>query len=195
MLKFTTELMHEQFSQSGTTLGLIDDSKTFDMRQLGINYRASPLVLDEYNQSACLDSIDPYRDGHDLKARAGDRSPEAAGLMRVTQTGAKATTTVYDLLDVVSHTVLLFGEPGSETQSVIDLVKSYPQGTVKCVVVLPKGLDVCPGLLGKEYIVVLDQEGHAYKHYHIQEKEQRVVAIRPDGVSEQMTGLPWSVLT
>ncbi|KAL0064071.1 hypothetical protein AAF712_009037 [Marasmius tenuissimus] len=180
MLNFTTDLMRQAFSQSGTTLGLMNDNKAFDMRQLGINYRASPIVLDEYLEGSPQESVDPYRDGHDLKARAGDRAPEAPGLVRV-QKGEKITVALYDLLDVTSHTVLIFGEPGSDTQAVLDHVKSYPQGTVKCAVVLPQGSDVCQGSLGKENIFVLDQEGHAYKHYHALEEEQRIVAIRPDG--------------
>ncbi|KAJ8077779.1 hypothetical protein PM082_002212 [Marasmius tenuissimus] len=81
MLNFTTDLMHQAFSQSGTTLELMKDNKAFDMRQLGINYRASPIVVDEYHMGAPQESVDPYRDGHDLKARAGDRSPEASGLV------------------------------------------------------------------------------------------------------------------
>ncbi|KAK1224557.1 hypothetical protein PQX77_012536 [Marasmius sp. AFHP31] len=69
MLNFTTDLMRRAFSQSGTTLGLMKDNKAFDMRQPGINYRASPIILDEYYKGAPQESVDPYRDGHNLKAR------------------------------------------------------------------------------------------------------------------------------
>ncbi|KAL0064069.1 hypothetical protein AAF712_009035 [Marasmius tenuissimus] len=164
---------------SGTSLGVVKANSTFDMRQLGINYRGGSLVLDEYHESI-EETVDPYRDGHDSKALAGDRAPEVPGLVRVSK-GEQATASLYDILDVVSHWVLIFGESGSDTRAVLDLVKSYPEGTLKCVIVLPRGSDVSQSS-GEDDTVVLDHEGYAYRHYHAQEKEQRVVAIRPDGV-------------
>ncbi|KAJ8077776.1 hypothetical protein PM082_002209 [Marasmius tenuissimus] len=178
MLNFSTELMRQVFHQSGTSLGVVKANSTFDMRQLGINYRGGSLVLDEYHESI-EETVDPYRDGHDLKALAGDRAPEVPGLVRVSK-GEQATASLYDILDVVSHWVLIFGESGSDTRAVLDLVKSYPEGTLKYVIVLPRGSDVSQSS-GEDDTVVLDREGYAYKHYHAQEKEQRVVAIRPDG--------------
>ncbi|KAK1222180.1 hypothetical protein PQX77_014978 [Marasmius sp. AFHP31] len=178
MLNFSTELMRQVFHQSGTSLGVVKANSTFDMRQFGINYRGGSLVLDEFHE-ATKETVDPYRDGHDLEALAGDRAPEVPGLVRISK-GEQATVSLYNILDVVFHSVLIFGESGSDTQAVLNLVKSYPEGTVNCVVVLPQGSELSQSS-GEETTVILDHEGYAYKHYHAHEKEQRVVAIRPDG--------------
>ncbi|KAL0568506.1 hypothetical protein V5O48_013476 [Marasmius crinis-equi] len=177
MLNFTTELMRRALPQQGTTPGMVSPARRFDIRQFGINYRGSPIVLDERYESNAA-GVDPYRDGHDGAARAGDRAPEAPGIVKFDY-GGQATVSLYDLLDVVSHTVLVFGD--SPATAVADVLRSIPAGVVKSVVVLPQGTDVSGDSESTGSILVVDREGYAYRHYHAKENELLIVVIRPDG--------------
>ncbi|KAL0573074.1 hypothetical protein V5O48_008885 [Marasmius crinis-equi] len=182
MLDYTTDLMRRAFPQQGTTGGFISGSRTFDMRQFGINYRTSSIVKDERNDLG-QGLVDPYRDGHDGTAQAGDRAPEAPGLSRV-QHPEQPSVSLYDLLDVGSHTVLVFGETDDgRASAVYDILKSYQQGLTKAVFILPQRTEKSVAMknMSEQASIVVDSQEYAYKHYHVQESKRLIVIIRPDG--------------
>ncbi|EEB95764.1 hypothetical protein MPER_05214, partial [Moniliophthora perniciosa FA553] len=147
MLNQTTELMHKSFvSGAGDHQGWV---RGWDLRQFGVNYRGSSVILDErYMDSS--EPVDPYRSGHDATAHAGDRASDAPGLV---WNGEEKR--VFDLLDSVSHTVLFFcGEQQStEVKDALEFLSGHPGVPMKTVVVYPQGKD-SPKDLGTDYTFV-----------------------------------------
>ncbi|KAK7051548.1 hypothetical protein VNI00_004527 [Paramarasmius palmivorus] len=177
MLGKTTAYMHQTFSNvENKGEGWKRD---WTIRQFGINYRGSPIILDE-RYTDTTEPIDPYRSGDDKSAHAGDRAPEAPGL----QLADGRVTSIFNFLDYVSHTVLIFGE--GELTKVVEKLP-LPSGVVKSILVLPAGSPFSSDN------AVVDAEGFAHKHYKVKEGEKLVVVIRPDGyigaVSKSKSGV------
>ncbi|KAG7094401.1 hypothetical protein E1B28_008001 [Marasmius oreades] len=181
MLNKTTDIMRKTFTKSQDAVGWQGWVRGWEIRQLGINYRGSPILVDErYTDSD--EPVDPYRSGLDETVHAGDRAPNAPGLV---VPGKEGKIDLFDVLDVVSHTVIVF-EPEPEPslvsrlkEEVDGLVDSYPRGSVKSVVIYPQRAELLS--LAKDGSVLVDGEGYAHEHYKVKQDEAIVVVVRPDG--------------
>ncbi|KAG7094588.1 hypothetical protein E1B28_005413 [Marasmius oreades] len=176
MLDKTTELFRKTFElshvgdQSGWHRG-------FDLRMFGVNYRGSPIIVDErYTESKEL--ADPYRAGHDATVQGGDRAPEAPGL--VEDGNMNMTTSLYEVFKPMAHTVLIFDGHKHDPTPVIEHLLKYPEGLIQSVVIHPNSSSPLPGAKAASRVLE-DSNGFAYKHYKIEEDVKRVVVVRPDG--------------
>ena len=149
------------------------------LKQLGINYRWSPLAVDFRGSDG--------RDVDDLKARAyqgypgedvraGDRAPDAPAL--VDAEGNE--TALFNIFKPYHHTLLVFAaaaEGGADVGAIVRAAQEYPEGIVRTVVIGRDG--VPPSVAGA--VAYHDKEGHAHRAYHVPEGEFAIFAVRPDG--------------
>ncbi|SJL13731.1 uncharacterized protein ARMOST_17179 [Armillaria ostoyae] len=170
MLDKTSELLTKTFKPGGD--GQAGWVRGYELRQLGVNYRASPVIVDETPVDV-QETVDPYRSGNDGTIQGGDRAPDAPGLVFVDDSSRK--TSLFDVFGSSYHTVLVFSD---ESAAVLDALRSYPAGTVKSVVIAPHQP---AGAILADHVLV-DADGYAYKHYKIAEKITKVVVVRPDGI-------------
>ncbi|KAK0501643.1 FAD binding domain-containing protein [Armillaria luteobubalina] len=169
MLEKTSALHKKTFTPGAGQTGW---ARGFELRQLGVNYRSGPIVVDE-TPAKGEEVVDPYRSGDDGTVRGGDRAPDAPGLILVND--LKRETSLFDIFGSSYHTVLVFSE---DNTAVLDVLKNYPAGIIKSVVILPKKpTDV----ISADYVLV-DGDGYAYKHYNMVEKLTKIVIVRPDGI-------------
>ncbi|EEB92314.1 hypothetical protein MPER_09199 [Moniliophthora perniciosa FA553] len=175
MLEMTTVLMRQDLAPTGSTTRF---QRGVETRQLGVTYRRSPILVDERYRDE-NETVDPYRSGLDGTAHAGDRAPEAPGLKHL-DSGEK--TSIFEVFDATSHTVLFFGNPISDVQESLEFVAKYPKNLVKSALVSPQGsalLSTSDKIL-PDYVFV-DGDGHAYKNYRVQPGDAFIVVVRPDG--------------
>ncbi|THV04333.1 hypothetical protein K435DRAFT_905012, partial [Dendrothele bispora CBS 962.96] len=160
MLNKTTELFHKTFGSQGRD-GWVRGN---ELKQFGMNYRGSPVVIDQKYTEA-EETSDPYRSGDDGSVRAGDRAPDAPGLVKISSSAEvskdKDALTFFDMFKPSSHIVITFaGErPAEEVDAILATKTAY----------------------SKANYVLLDRDGHAYKGYVVSESEISVVMVRPDG--------------
>ncbi|KAE9405399.1 hypothetical protein BT96DRAFT_876700 [Gymnopus androsaceus JB14] len=175
MLNKTTELFRKEFQGK---LGQREDLfRGYELRQLGVNYRGSPFVVDErYTEKD--EVVDPYRSGDDGTVHAGDRAPDAPGLTRLDG----EITALFDIFKPVQHTALIFpGLAGQEfVAETLEALREYPTGIVKSVLLLPASSapSSFPDLAD---MVLVDSKGYAYTHYVVAQDTPTVVIVRPDG--------------
>ncbi|KAK0501625.1 monooxygenase [Armillaria luteobubalina] len=169
MLEKTSELHKKTLTPGG---GQTSWARGFELRQLGVNYRSGPIVIDE-TLVKDEEVIDPYHSGDDGMVRGGDRAPNAPGLIFVDD--LKRETSLFDIFGSSYHTILIFSE---DNTVVLDALKNYPAGIIKSVVILPKKPT---GVISADYVLV-DGDGYAYKHYKMVEKLTKIVVVRPDGM-------------
>jgi len=156
------------------------------LRQLGVNYRWSPIVVDERTPAVEGEIGDVYSTGGGV-VRAGDRAPDAPGLVDVEK---DATTTLFGTFSPTSHTALVFAQQdGSIALQTVRTLASYNALTsansplVQSIVILPSAL--APYSCGPPSTskTLVDRDGHAHKEYAITEDGPAyVVIVRPDGV-------------
>lgn len=187
MLNKTTALMRDVFPLKGTMPPLSFD-RDGDLHMLGVNYRGSPIVLDERikGEEGKEGEYNAYGDGeatgkYDTVLRAGDRAPDSPGLI-VVKSGEKKT--LLDIFHATHHTILIFGSHGQGLSSILDKFK-FPKDIFLSVIIVPKGGDGASGSasgVDDRVLVVEDSEGYAYKYYMLPEQESGIVVVRPDGV-------------
>ncbi|KZT65328.1 monooxygenase [Daedalea quercina L-15889] len=153
-----------------------------DLRQLGVNYRWSSIVVDERTPKAeGPESVNPYGSGNDGTLRAGDRAPDASGLVPAHGSEANGPTSLFGMFRPTYHTVLLFGLPAQQVEYILIAAKKNPTGLVKTVVIHPKGTSG-PKAVGQPDLTIVDGGGHAFAAYQVSPEKPTVVAVRPDGV-------------
>ncbi|KAE9397955.1 hypothetical protein BT96DRAFT_976643 [Gymnopus androsaceus JB14] len=179
MLEKTTELFKKTFKPASHEVMAEGWKRGYELRMFGVNYRNSPIVVDERYQYTEEDTVDPYRSGDDGTIRAGDRAPEAPQLAQLSPVAQ--TTTLFDIFNLTHHTVLIFAHPGEETEAIIHRAHhKLPKELVKIVLVLPQSSSA--SISSAADIVAVDTEGFAYKHYKIEDdKLPTFVIVRPDG--------------
>jgi len=178
MLDQTTALLNKTF---GRTPDNFDGWKRgYELRQLGVNYRGSPIIVDE-SPSDASEIVDPYRSGNDGTVRGGDRAPDAPGLIAVGQPSDKYLSTLFDIFGPTHHTLLLFSDDKEKQTAILKSVKKYPPNILKRVVVLSENTDVKSSDLPAE-LVFKDKDGYAYQNYVIKSRTLDTVVVRPDGV-------------
>ncbi|KAJ8096421.1 hypothetical protein PM082_011584 [Marasmius tenuissimus] len=193
MLNKTTEIMNRTFQARPDIQGLDPAvfKRGFELRMLGVNYRGSPLVVDENHGEEKDVVVDPYRGGLDGALKGGDRAPAATGLVDLAD---NSITTLYDLFSPSKHTILVFaGEDGASGEVLENVRGIFPQGTSQIVVVRPQSFTgSSTATQAQGHRILVDKEGYAFKHYHAN-VQLRMFAIRPDGfvgaIAEGVEGL------
>jgi len=170
MLSQTTAILNQTFQADK------DDIKPwirgFALKQFGVNYRGSPIVLDERTMEDVSGS--PYSND-DERICAGDRSPDAPGL--IDSSGKQ--TRLFDMFKPWLHTVLIFGD--DLAPSVLQALKQYPEKTIQALCIVPKDT---PSHIDT---VLEDRDGHAYTGYAVDRTRSTVVIVRPDGMIGAIT--------
>jgi hypothetical protein len=167
-----------------------------DFTQLGVHYKDSALVFDEFGEDA------PVKEPTGLASfavkgrqlRAGNRAPDASGLVVLSGTDKGSETTLFDGFNLSTHTALVFvslGVPSSSvTEAIAALQPARTAGLFRVVVVhttsrpdvaIAEGVD-CE---------LLDSAGHAMAAYAPDRLGPFAVAIiRPDQVIGAFTSSP-----
>lgn len=176
MLDSSTEIFDASIQHGSSGRGLV---RGFELRQLGINYRGSPLVFDDRSPKDNVIENDPYRAGNDGTTRGGDRAPDAQGLFSVTDS---TITCLFDLFRPELHTVLIFSNSTDDQHDILKTLNSYPNGAIQTAVIQPStSTSIGYTELFAEAPVFIDREGVAFKNYNITGEETTVVIVRPDG--------------
>jgi hypothetical protein len=193
MLNQTTELLDRTFS--GTTIGEWQNGG--NLFQLGVNYRWSSIVIDERKsveaakeaeEDALMEDFDFYDDDEkidsygtelDGRLRAGDRAPDASGLVKYgTSTPFLKTYPLFQIFAVTHHTALAFAD-FADCEEVLRELRRYPRDLVKSVVIVRRRKACPPGSNLADYVVE-DYDGHAYEAYT--SSVCGLVVVRPDGI-------------
>lgn len=178
MLRITAELLQRSFDPNRK--GGVMDRPSY-LHQLGVNYRSSPIVLDEFQDEDTAAKTVTSAYESDKVLRAGARAPEAPKLLDI-RSGQE--TSLFDIFRPHLHTVLIFLstlDADEDTTATLKALEDLPKGTVQSVIVTPKGsTSVHPGET-KPDLIVQDGEGHALAAYDVLSTEGRIVVIRPDG--------------
>ena len=173
MLNITTGMLHN-IRNASTIESAMEREKRLNM--LGVNYRTSAIVVDE---SAHAEPVSAYGILNEGALVAGDRAPDAPGLMPLVTSGADSDTRLFDVFSATYHTVLMFTSDASAGTGILEVLWKYPRDLIRPIIVLPQGSE---GATVDQVAVVVDHGGHAYRAYLAVEGEQKVVVVRPDGV-------------
>lgn len=206
MLNKTTELHKNAFHHTPTSSALASGAPAVDPKaakdpmfrpvtgsQLGVNYRWSPLAID----GRALGGTDtdeetqknPYGRIGD-KVRAGDRAPDAPGLKEVSlsapaSTGQQTTTLHKVIAGCDRHHIIVFTDVdhvGSESLAAFD--KYVSSGVASTSIILASGTSTGSLSSGQNrgVRVFVDEAGHAYNGYDVENGKTVYVVIRPDGM-------------
>ncbi|KAH9922913.1 uncharacterized protein B0H18DRAFT_1120636 [Fomitopsis serialis] len=168
MLQASTTLLNAlQTSKSGGTDNAAWTREGL-LKMLGINYRWSSIVVDERTEKP-KEPTDVYGGETSGDLRAGDRAPDAPGLVPVLG-DQQHTLSLFHIFRPVHHTVLLFASDAT-----------IPASSLKIVVVYPRGTKNATPVIDADFTVV-DKEGHAYSTYGASPACPATVIIRPDTV-------------
>ena len=175
MLKITTELHNRTFysdevkkqirSQQNSDLKESPYYRNRKLFQLDVNYRWSSIVFDErYPEVSQSTERSAYGTaGHDL--RAGDRAPDAPGLVQIAPNNCdKTISNLFDLFKSTKHTALVFASAPLLEEALLLLVPFHRIGPdlLQTAIILPLNTDEpifssCPA-----DFVFKDSNGHAF---------------------------------
>ncbi|VDB88577.1 unnamed protein product [Peniophora sp. CBMAI 1063] len=174
MLRMTNSMASKAFKS--TDMSKAAWQRPPALRQLGVHCRWSSVVFDELLEGGAGDvegtSVEPedvYGKDKSERLRAGDRAPDAPGLVD----GQGKSTELFDILKPTYHTVVVLDK--SILRAVAAVAAGYPKGSVRVIAALPEG----HGVAGVD--VYTDSQGHAQRAYGV-EAGVKVAVIRPDGV-------------
>ncbi|EGN99604.1 hypothetical protein SERLA73DRAFT_72408 [Serpula lacrymans var. lacrymans S7.3] len=176
MLDITSSLL-KRTNAANTSTAEAALKRSQKLYMLGVNYRNSPIVVDEVVQPSEAEPVDAYGSIQDGSLQAGDRAPDAPGLVDV-KSGEAAR--FFDIFRPRYHTVLIFTSNASDAAPIISELGHYDNSVVRSIIVLPAGASVQAESTSAD-VILEDKEGHAYKNYLIG-GETRVVVVRPDSV-------------
>ncbi|KAI0784349.1 FAD binding domain-containing protein [Abortiporus biennis] len=167
MLAKTTEL-HYRIFQSNKW------ERPKSLNQLRVNCRWSGILVDEQANAITRDA---YGSEIDDKIRAGDRAPDAPGLVNVR---TSEMTSLFSIIKPTYHTALLFNPPASNLPAILEAFDAWPSATVKVVLVVARSGRFAKHLPGN-VVVLKDRSGHAYQSYkQIVDGGFPVIIVRPD---------------
>ena len=138
--------------------------------QLDVNCRGSPVVVDRLDKES-------YKLGKRL--RAGDRAPDAPGIVPLNAGLRPGAIQLFDIFSSSQHTALIFVNGNENVKPYLELLKHYPPDTIFPVIVLQQGDEKDVEVFGKTS-VVRDSAGHSWRSYST-EHGTKVVIVRPDG--------------
>lgn len=179
MLRLTTTLADKTFkTNDASTEGW---RRPAALRQLGVSYRWSSIVRDELREgeqsemaSTVVEPEDVYGQNPQNRLHAGDRAPDAPELVSV-KTGE--STELFKLFKPTRHTVLVLD--AAVVKDVVARASTYPEGSVRVVVVLPRGQDTREADPNLDFYA--DTQGHAHRTYGAAAGAE-IAIVRPDGV-------------
>ncbi|KAG1870469.1 FAD binding domain-containing protein [Suillus tomentosus] len=173
MLEMTTTLL-DRAVQTGN----MPAARSPILFMLGINYRFSHIVLDEFAIPG--KPINAYGVLDEEHLEAGDRAPDAPNLVQV-GAGESDVKTLFSLYRPWYHTVLVFAPSHADAVPILGALEAYDTSVVRSAVVLPSSASVTSVASPADFVFV-DQEGHGYSAYLVEAGQTRVFVIRPDGV-------------
>lgn len=142
-----------------------------ELRQLGVNYRSSSIVVNVEKPEI----VSPYG-ALGKKLHAGDRAPEAPGLIDV-ETG-KAIS-VFGILSSSRHTAFIFSDSINKANSILEPLRASHPSVFQEAFILRSFIKFPTSSHCR--LVLHDSGGYAYKGYQVGTQE-KVVVVRPDGV-------------
>lgn len=173
LLELTKELLQKTVDMDPHADAPEEDSpyhRGIKLYQLDVNCRGSPVVVDRLDNAS-------YRIGKRL--RAGDRAPDAPGVVPLNAGLRPGTTNLFDIFSSNRNTALIFAKGNENVKPYLELLKHYPTDTVLPVIVLQQGDERNVDVFGKTN-VVRDSAGHIWKNYST-EHDTKVAIVRPDG--------------
>jgi len=138
--------------------------------QLDVNCRGSPVVVDRLGEET-------YKLGKRL--RAGDRAPDASGMVPLNAGLRPGATHLFDIFSSNKHTALIFVKDSDNAKPYLESLEHYPPGAVLPVIVLQQGDERSVDVFGKTN-VVRDSAGHVWRSYST-EHDTKIAIVRPDG--------------
>ncbi|KAF8956927.1 pentachlorophenol 4-monooxygenase [Flammula alnicola] len=198
MITQTTRLLNKTLGNDERSL-----KTSGTLFQLGVNYRWSPIVLDERKkieadreaeEDAYLkdfefgdeedeedrDKLDSYGAAHDGRLRAGDRAPDSSGLIiRSPPHHLKQVCQLFQIFGPAHHTVLIFADLVN-SRDILRAVSVYPRGLIRTVVIVRPKKPV-PADAGSADFILEDRDEHAYSAY-CPTGVCGICVVRPDGV-------------
>ena len=189
MLNLTTKILEAAIDGPDNEAGW---KRTGNLNQLGVNYRWSSIVVDQSTGSGTGPDRREAHSAYDVEAdgplRAGDRAPDAPGLVKVKSDNQKSSdsesTRLFTLLSPTCHTILIFTEAADvhATLQVQAAIVKFHKELVRVVVLLRAGTT---NIIQDDVTcdVFEDRDGHAYDAYKGAEGANEIVIIRPDGVT------------
>ncbi|KZT05394.1 monooxygenase [Laetiporus sulphureus 93-53] len=140
------------------------------LKQLGVNYRWSSIVVDERFplEGASRVLMDPY--GIEL----GDT------VRRDPRCGVNPIS-LFNIFGPSHHTVMLFAGNTDTIANILESLKRYPTSALKSLVIYPQGTSPAAELLDADFVVV-NERGHAYLNYACSQKMMTLAIVRPDGI-------------
>ncbi|KAF8216600.1 FAD binding domain-containing protein [Mycena galopus ATCC 62051] len=188
MIDKTTTLLNQTVSASAIDGDTARWNRGGPLLMLGINYRWSPIVVDEQDTGEEVKvPKDTYgSESHGLKA--GDRAPDAPELRDIH--GGQPSVHLFDVFDVWRHTVLIFSASPERWNTVLAVLSRYSSASVRSAVIVASGV---PGAdIESPHIVLEDMQGHAYSNYRFKGGCD-VAIVRPDGILGAVISTPESV--
>jgi hypothetical protein len=195
-----------------------DNIKRGNSHQLGVNYRWSSIVFDErkkdtreraeeddqyfhdYDFDGTNNQDEEVLDGYGLDLdgtlTAGDRAPDAPGLVDIRDTRRTTTKTwrLFQIFGPSCHTVLIFIEATHRWQQVVKSLSVYPQGTVCTVLIARRRSAILAAEPAHAGFVLEDRDGHAHNAY-VSDRDYGIAVVRPDGVvgaiAKGIDGVKW----
>ncbi|KAI5117949.1 hypothetical protein M0805_004714 [Coniferiporia weirii] len=163
------------------------------LSQLTLNFRWSPIVLDERFSDGESRAVDAYG-GVGGGLRAGDRAPDAPGLTMLAKRAAtvkadgveeiqKDAVRMFDIFDPTVHTILVFSSDTTFVRDVNEVAQKLPAQLVRTLALIPAGTETQTPVEGPMVDLVLeDSEGHAFTGYELDSTTSTVVIVRPDAM-------------
>ncbi|KAI0039056.1 hypothetical protein FA95DRAFT_1103746 [Auriscalpium vulgare] len=146
---------------------------------LGVHYRWSSLVLDQRQAGKVEEAINTYGSSIVSSIRAGDRAPDAPGLVNI-RTGDICR--LFDVYKVTYHTVLIFIDQAEDAGPALNTIARYPVGRIYSVVIYPSSTAGIVDVPGAD-LAVHDHDHHACVGYGVPSgaETKDLVIVRPDG--------------
>jgi len=194
MLNFTTKIFASKVdaAKSGPSVSGSEEKQEWRpagdaLKQLGVNCRWSSIVIDE-RAPVEVDAngekrIDAYGMQRGDIVRAGDRAPDAPGLVDLkggTATTAESTS-LFKVFTPTKHTVLLFSTDTDQIAALLSASRTYPADVIRTVIICPPGSVDASAVEGAD-LMLADRDGHAYAGYNVARVDTAVVIVRPDGL-------------
>ncbi|TFK73744.1 hypothetical protein BDN72DRAFT_875643 [Pluteus cervinus] len=168
MLRKTTQILNTSFR--GTSSQKSNAwRRDGELHQLGINYRGSPIVMDDRIDEDV--AKEAYHSGSGI--HAGDRAPDASGLVCLHNA---SRTRLFKLFSPTHHTLLLFSN-GMDND--VTAALKPKKDLFETVLVLRDSLTQVANPDSFDSIIH-DIDGHASHAYGIQRGWATIVVIRPD---------------
>jgi len=196
MISQTTKLLKRTLNNEA---GVLKTNGT--LFQLGVNYRWSSIVVDErkaidaareaeedaymedfeYDMDEDEDKVDSYGEEHDGRLRAGDRAPDASGLLIQSSSPiSRKSCQLFQIFDAAHHTILIFPD-AAKYLKILQNAPTYPKSVIRTVVITRSKTALPASDVKFADYVLEDRDGHAHAAY-CPTGVCGVCVIRPDGV-------------